>query len=77
MAQWLEHWSCTGATRDRFPVEAREIFQLCFTLLRLSCRKNSETHIFVGLMDISTVKRDTVQINKDFGHKIGKYFLIH
>ena len=39
LAQWLEHWSFTGATRVRFPAKAREIFQLCFTLLRISCRK--------------------------------------
>ena len=39
MAQWLEHWFLTGATRVRFPAKAREIFQLCFTLLRLADRK--------------------------------------
>ena len=39
MAQWLEHWSCIGATRDQFPAKAQEIFQLCFSLLRLSSRK--------------------------------------
>ena len=41
MAQWLEYWSFTGATRVRFPAMARDFFQLCFTLLRLSCRKNA------------------------------------
>ena len=38
----------------------------------------SETHTLLGLIDISNVKRYTVQVNKDFGHKIGKYLnLIH
>ena len=39
LAQWLEHWSFTGATRDRFPAKAWDFFRLCFILLRLSCCK--------------------------------------
>ena len=37
------------ATCVRFPAEALEIFQLCFTLLWLSCRKNHHSekmHLF-------------------------------
>ena len=35
LAQWLELCSCN----NRFPAKAQEYFQLCFTLLQLSCHK--------------------------------------
>ena len=43
LAQWLEHWSCTGVARVQFLAREREYFQLCFTLVMaimwFSCRK--------------------------------------
>ena len=61
LAQWLEHRSFTGATRVRFPAKAPEIFQLCFTLLRLSCRKMGapvRDWTFVRLKRLSVVIND-------------------
>ena len=33
LAQWLEHWFCTGTTQNRFPAKTQELFQLCLTLV--------------------------------------------
>ena len=44
----LEYWSGTWPTPDQVPARALEYFQLCFTLLQLSCCKTRIVSVKFG-----------------------------
>ena len=66
MAQWLEHWSCTGQPRVDSQPEHRNIFSYALHLLRLSCRKTIMGHNSVTDLQKKTANNpnlDLVNIN--------------
>ena len=42
LAERLEHWFLYRGVLGSIPIEGKGIFQLCFTLLRLSCCKKAK-----------------------------------
>ena len=69
LAQWLEHWFLTPATRVWFPAKAREIFQLCFTLLHTHTHTHTHNHTHTHTHTVLLRRPDTHVYSTDKKYK--------